>query len=321
MSDVVLRVNDLSKSYKTKVGVIQANDNISFELYEDEILAILGPNGAGKSTLIKQIIGYISPDQGSIQILKDNEVVTGVESLCMIGYMMQSRYEHWDHLSVRDAMFYTGRLKKIPKKQIKKEIEYLAEKLELKDELKRPIKTLSGGKKQAAALACSVIGQPSILILDEPTTGLDPEKRVVFWRFLNELKNEKHISIIVITHNVLEIEDIVDRVFILGNARILKEGTPKGLFREVENEIRIELELKENWSQKIIESNCLEEYLCKWSEDGEKLFIYVHEEEMILCISEIFANNVIYEGMSNFQIFKPSLEDVYIKIMGEKMIS
>lgn len=319
MSDVVLRVSDLCKSYKTKSGVLVANNHISFELHKEEILAILGPNGAGKSTLIKQIIGYIQPDSGEIELLKQDTKVTDQESLYEIGYMMQSRFEHWDHLSIKDAIYYSARLKKMPKKKINEEMMYLVKKLEIENEINRPMKVLSGGKKQAAALACAVIGQPSILILDEPTTGLDPEKRVVFWRFLKELKHEKHISIIVITHNVAEIEDMVDRVLIVGNSRILKEGSPKELYKEVENEIRIEIGVNGELRGKLKLDSVLESCHQTWNEDGSKLFIYITEERMVDCIAELFRNTTLREAMCSFQIYEPSLEDVYIKIMGEKI--
>jgi ABC-2 type transport system ATP-binding protein len=194
---------------------------------------------------------------------------------------------------------------------------YLIDKLELQEELERPLRTLSGGKKQATALACSVIGNPELIILDEPTNGLDPEKRFVFWKFLKEINKEKQVTIIIITHNVNEIEEIADRVVIIGNAQVLKEGTPNDLKAEISNQIRIELDFD---TDSIWENSALwEEYSCKWSEDKKKIFLFVKEGELISCISQFFESQLISQNIKNMQIYRSSLEDIYIKIRGEKI--
>lgn len=312
----VLEVSNISKMYKVKNETVYANKNITFCLKEREILAVLGPNGAGKSTLIKQIIGYTSTDSGNIK-MKGTDISTNKKRmLSEIGYMMQSRFEHWDHLSIYDAIYYSARLKKVDKEEIKKEIAYLAHELDFEKELRKQIKYLSGGKKQAAALACAVVGNPAILILDEPTTGLDPEKRCLFWKFLKKIQSEKGTSILLITHNVAEVEQIVDRVLIMGNGRILDEGTIPGLYERVQNEIRIELEIKEGArSDEIV--NVLKEFHCK--KDKKNIYVYIDEARLMECVEFIFQNEKVKEDISNLKIIRPSLEDIYIKIMGEKI--
>ncbi len=312
----LLEVSNISKKYKVKNETVCANKNITFSLKEREILAVLGPNGAGKSTLIKQIIGYISTDSGNIKIKGIDISTNKKRMLSEIGYMMQSRFEHWDHLSIYDAIYYSAKLKKVEKEEIKKEIAYLAHELDFEKELNRQIKNLSGGKKQAAALACAVVGNPSILILDEPTTGLDPEKRCLFWNFLKKIQNEKGTSILLITHNVAEVEQIVDRVLIMGEGRILEEGTISSLYERVQNEIRIELELKDDVkSEEII--NVLKGFHCKV--DRKNIYVYINENELLNCVEFIFKNEKVKDDINNLKIVRPSLEDIYIKIMGEKI--
>ncbi|SFC21162.1 ABC transporter ATP-binding protein [Butyrivibrio sp. YAB3001] len=311
----VLNVENICKKYVTKNGVVCANDNISFSLGQNEILAVLGPNGAGKSTLIKQIIGYVSPDSGKIEI---NGVETGSKSkmLSEISYMMQSRFEHWDHLTVYDAIYYSARLKKMSKADTKREIEYLAAELDLKKEMRKLLKNLSGGKKQAAALACAVVANPKILILDEPTTGLDPEKKVLFWNFLRKIQKEKETSILLITHNVAEVEEIVDRVIIVSRGKIIEKGTPESLHKQVQDEIRIEITLKEKVDEKVVE-NVLEGYSYKLLE--KKIIVYIREENLVSGISKIFDDKELKDYIDDFRVVRPSLEDVYIKLMGEKI--
>ena len=312
----LLEVSNISKKYKVKNETVCANKNITFSLKEREILAVLGPNGAGKSTLIKQIIGYISTDSGNIKIKGIDISTNKKRMLSEIGYMMQSRFEHWDHLSIYDAIYYSAKLKKVEKEEIKKEIAYLAHELDFEKELNRQIKNLSGGKKQAAALACAVVGNPSILILDEPTTGLDPEKRCLFWNFLKKIQNEKGTSILLITHNVAEVEQIVDRVLIMGEGRILEEGTISSLYERMQNEIRIELELKDDVKSEEIRS-VLKGFHCKV--DGKNIYVYIDENELLNCVEFIFKNEKVKDDINNLKIVRPSLEDIYIKIMGEKI--
>lgn len=312
----VLEIKNVCKTYTSKKGIVYANKDISFDLSENEILAVLGPNGAGKSTLIKQIIGYTIYDSGSIKI-KGIEVNKSKDNLLAeIGYMMQSRFEHWDHLSIYDAVYYSARLRKVAKDQAKKEIEYLAKELDFINELNKPIRYLSGGKKQAAALACAVVGNPAILILDEPTTGLDPEKKYMFWKFLKKLQKYYGTSILLITHNVAEVEEIVDRVILLGEGRVIDEGTPDSLYKKVKDEVRIEIELKKEL-EKQEEENLFGQY--NYKNNGLNVYIYTSEIELINCVTYIFNCKSLSEYMKNFKIIRPSLEDVYIKIMGEKI--
>lgn len=313
----ILEIKNVCKTYNSKKGIVYANRDISFVLNENEILAVLGPNGAGKSTLIKQIIGYTVYDSGSIQI-KGMEVNKSKNRLLNeIGYMMQSRFEHWDHLSIYDAVYYSARLRKVAKNQARKEIDYLAKELDFVNELNRPIRYLSGGKKQAAALACAVVGNPAILILDEPTTGLDPEKKYMFWKFLKKLQKDHGTSILLITHNVAEVEEIVDRVILLGEGRIIDEGTPDSLYKKVKDEVRIEIELKKELEVQE-ENNLFGQF--NYKNDGMNIYVYTSEIDLIDCVTYIFNCKRLAEYMKNFKIIRPSLEDVYIKIMGEKII-
>lgn len=317
MNEMILEVKDICKKYESKQGEFWANQNISFQMQRGEILALLGPNGAGKSTLVKQIIGYVHQDSGEILIngkdTRDNET----EVLNQIGYMMQSRFAHWDHLSVSDAIYYSARLKGLSKKETKQEMKQLVEDLELTDELKKIIRNLSGGKKQATALACSVIGHPPLIILDEPTTGLDPEKRVVFWNFLQKQQKEFGTSILLITHNVAEVEQFVDRVLIVAKGQILKGGTPKELYEEVNKLVRVEIECKKD----IVDEERIRKELGGYDVHINKNQVYVYEEDgkVIDFVDAIFHNEYIRQNMENFKVNRPTLEDVYISIMGEKI--
>lgn len=317
MNNNIIEVHNLYKIYKNRKEEIIANHNINFIAKKGEIIALLGPNGVGKSTLVKQIIGYLSPTSGDIKVL--GESIQGISRsiISRIGYMMQSRYSHWDHLTVKDALYYSGKLKKISEVEIEEQIKYLIEKLDLMNEIKRKMKSLSGGKKQAAALACSIIGFPEIIILDEPTNGLDPHKRILLWNFLKEINKERNTTILLITHTVNEIEDIADRVVIMGDGKILKDGTPQELKSKLSNQIRIEFELDKNIN--IEDIDFYYEHFYTWSPDNSKLFVYTSQSNMVKLIEKAFMNKVISKHIKNIQIHRSTLEDIYIKIMGQKI--
>lgn len=314
MTDKILRVKDLCKTYKLRTGNIIANENINFTVSRGEMVAFLGPNGSGKTTLIKQIIGYIEPTSGVIEIF-GKELRNKNRNLDRIGYMMQTRYSHWDHLSAGDAMYYTGRLKKLSKSTTKSQIESLSKRLNLEKELNVTLERMSGGKKQAVALACAVIGNPELVVLDEPTNELDPEMRRYVWDFIRQLSESQGISIILITHNSNEIEVVADEIKIFANARIIKEGNPREMIRELNQKIRMELTMREDW--KGDRDGFLANYEKRWS--GNILFVYVEQDSVVSCIKEVFTHYETSKQIENIQMKQPNLEDVYIRLMGAKI--
>ncbi len=161
-----------------------------------------------------------------------------------------------------------------------------------------------------------MIGFPEIIILDEPTNGLDPQKRIMLWSFLEEINREKNITILLITHTVNEVEDIADRVIIMGNGEILLDGTPLELKSELTDQIRIEFELEKSIGLEKVEF--LKETFYTWSPDNLKLFVYTSQSDMTKVIEKVFSNKNISENIKNVQIYRPTLEDIYIKIMGQK---
>jgi ABC-2 type transport system ATP-binding protein len=314
LADTVLQVEDLCKEYRTRKGCVVANDHISFSVDRGDIVAFLGPNGSGKTTLIKQIIGYTTPTSGRITLF--GETVCGAGGLSKIGYMMQSRFAHWDHLTAWDALFYTGRLKKMPKAEILAHIASLAAQLHLEQDLRVVMETMSGGKKQAVALACAVIGSPELIILDEPTNALDPEMRQYFWHFLKQTAAATGATVLLVTHSIGEIESIACEVKIFASAKIIREGSPRSLIKELNRQIRVELLLKDAEGE--TGADFLAGYEKKWSEDRRTLFVYTGEDDIVRCIGEVFSDRSLSARVENIQMSRPNLEDVYIKAMGAK---
>lgn len=219
----IVDIKDVSKSFsKNKVL-----NNISLTLDKGEILGLIGPSGAGKTTLVKAIIGMEKQDSGSIKVLDTN--MPNRKVLQRIGYMAQADALYGD-LSARDNLVFFAKLFGISKNKIKDRIDYVLKLVNLSEDIDKKVDNFSGGMKRRLSLAIALIQDPELLILDEPTVGIDPELRISIWKELNALK-ESGKSIIVTTH-VMDEAEKCDRLALIRNGEVMVDGTPKSLKEE-----------------------------------------------------------------------------------------
>lgn len=217
-----LEIKHLSKTY----GELKALEDVNFCLQKG-ISGLLGVNGAGKSTLMGIMTTNIRADQGEILLDGKNIETLGRDYRKRIGYVPQEQI-YYPNMTVFDFLMYTGVLKDLPSKERKKEVEAVLERLELNDVKDRKVGTFSGGMIRKTILAQALIGDPQILILDEPTAGLDPHERVRLKKLLKELGADK--SILIATHIVSDIDGLVDQILLLKNGRII----PNHIMEELE---------------------------------------------------------------------------------------
>jgi len=216
----IINIEHLSKSF----GKIKAVQDLSFRVRDGELFAFLGLNGAGKSTTISIMCGQLARDSGSVTIdgTDLDHDVDGIKR--EIGVVFQDSCLD-KALTVRDNLKYRAALYDIIGADFKDRVEQLAEMLDFKDLLKRPFGKLSGGQRRKIDIARALIHEPKILILDEPTTGLDPQTRRTIWNVIDELRQERGITVFLTTHYMEEAAD-ADHVVILDSGRIAAEGTP-----------------------------------------------------------------------------------------------
>ena len=218
-------VENLTKNYIKKEAV----KNISFEIKENEIIGLLGPNGSGKTTTIGMILGLLKPTSGDVLIngLKIEE--NPIEILQKINFI--SPYiELPKKLTVKQNLIVYGKLYNI--NNLKERIEYLTEKLRLKELLNRVTGELSSGQKNRASLAKALINKPKVLFLDEPTASLDPEIGDFVRSFLENYKKENKISILLASHNMNEVSRLCKSVLIMKDGIIIDQGTPEFLIEK-----------------------------------------------------------------------------------------
>ena len=220
-----LEIIDLSKNYDTKEAV----RNISFKVNENEIIGILGPNGCGKTTTIGMILGLLKPSKGKVLINGIEIEKHRVDLLNKLNFI--SPYiELPKKLTVKQNLEVYGRLYDV--KELKIKIDYLSEKLRLNEFINRITGELSSGQKNRVSLAKSIINDPSVLLLDEPTASLDPETGDFVRSFLEEYQKEKRTSILLASHNMSEVERLCSSVLMMNKGSIIDQGTPGELIKK-----------------------------------------------------------------------------------------
>ncbi len=216
-----LSLMNITKSYGEK----KALSDISLT-FKEGIYGLLGPNGAGKSTMMKIITANLKPDCGKVYWEGDEIFGLGAKYRCLLGYAPQQQ-GLYDAFSGNRFLAYMAALKDIPKNKIKSETERVLSFVNLADKAKKPIGSYSGGMKQRILIAQALLGNPKILILDEPTAGLDPKERVRIREKIKEISADK--IILISTHVVSDIESIADEIILLKSGEIADIGTVEAL--------------------------------------------------------------------------------------------
>lgn len=206
-------------------GRVRALDGLDLSVAPGEILGLVGPNGAGKTTFIRIVAGLLRPTAGEVRVLDEHP---GVHVAPNIGYMTQSPALYED-LPVRDNIVFFARLFGLSKRTARARADELIELVALRDKARTPVRDLSGGMRQRTNLACAMVHRPRVLLLDEPTVGVDPELRVGLWRRFAEM-NEGGSTILITTH-VMEEAARCRRVVMIADGRTIASGTPAELLR------------------------------------------------------------------------------------------
>ena len=223
----LIEIEKLSKSF----GEQKVLDKIDFNLESGEIVGLIGPSGSGKSTLIKTMLGMEKADEGEALVL--DYKMPKREILSNIGYMAQSD-ALYEMLTGYENLEFFGKMKGVPSDKLKKEIEYIAEIVDLTNDLKKLVSKYSGGMKRRLSLAIALIGSPELLILDEPTVGIDPSLRKNIWKELFK-QRDSGVGILVTTH-VMDEAELTDKVGLLLNGNIIAFDTPQQL--KVKNNVK-----------------------------------------------------------------------------------
>jgi len=216
----------LLQNVSKKFGPIKAVNDVSFEIKTGEVVGFLGPNGAGKTTTMRMIVGFLPPNSGTIKIANQNILLDPVSTKRKIGYMPESAALYFE-MVVTDFLLFMGHMRGLTGNVLKNRLKIVVNQCQIEGVLRRKIGDLSKGYKQRVGLAQALLHDPDILILDEPTVGLDPNQIVEIRQLIKEIGKTK--TILLSTHILSEVTATCQQVIIINNGKIVAKGTPHSL--------------------------------------------------------------------------------------------
>jgi ABC-2 type transport system ATP-binding protein len=237
----MIEVIEISRNF----GKFQAVDKVSFQVQKSEVLGFLGPNGAGKSTTMKMLTGYLQPSSGDAFICGHSVTKQSIRARAEIGYLPESAPSYGE-MQVEEFVRFAGKVRGLNGERLNYQIEKVLEETSLKTVRNQLIETLSKGYRQRTCLAQSLLHDPPVLLLDEPTDGLDPNQKHEVRKLIHQLKEDR--TILVSTHILEEVEAICSRAIILSEGKIVGDGTPEELLSKsiYHNAIHLKISAKSN---------------------------------------------------------------------------
>lgn len=306
-SGTVISAENLTKTY----GDVAAVDGISFTVQAGESFGLLGPNGAGKSTTMKMIGGVTRRSAGRLTIMGLDPDTHGPEVRAHLGVVPQQ--DNLDEeLRARDNLLVYGRYFGLPMSYLRPKADELLEFAQLTDKARSKVDALSGGMKRRLTIARSLINEPQILLLDEPTTGLDPQARHILWDRLFRLK-EQGVTLILTTHYMDEAEQLCDRLIVVDKGRIMAEGSPAQLIRG--HSTREVVELRFGSERNAAIASRLEGIGERLEVLPDRVLMYAHDGESAL--EQVSARGL--RPLTSL-VRRSSLEDVFLRLTGRSLI-
>lgn len=236
--------NAFKSFVKRKYKVIKAVDDISFQIEKGEIVGYIGPNGAGKSTTIKMLTGILKRDSGDINIDGYDPFKDRIKYVKNIGVVFGQKSQLWWDIPVIESFELIKSIYKISDKDYKDNLNELVKMLQLESFLTTPVRSLSLGQRMRAELAASLLHNPSILFLDEPTIGLDAVSKVSVRKFIKEINKKRKVTVILTTHDMSDIEALTNRLIVIGNGKKLYDGTLSGIKKKFSHKKQLEIIFK-----------------------------------------------------------------------------
>lgn len=309
----MIKVTNLTKRYGKHVAV----DNLSFHVEKGQIYGFLGPNGAGKSTTMNMMTGYLAATEGTVVINGKDIQKEPEEAKKCIGYLPELPPVYMD-MTVKEYLNFVAELKKIPKAQRASQVAKVMEMTQIMDMQSRLIKNLSKGYRQRVGLSQAILGDPAVIILDEPMVGLDP-KQIIEIRDLIRSLAEEH-TVILSSHILSEVSAICDHIMIIAKGKLVASDSPEGLQKLMGRSVCLNMEVKGDWEQikgiiEGVEGVDTVEYEGE-KEPGVAKVQVVAKEEADIREAVFFALTEARLAILSMQQTEKSLEDIFLELTG-----
>jgi lipooligosaccharide transport system ATP-binding protein len=312
VTEAMIEASGLRKSFPSRSGaVVEAVRGIDVVVRRGEAFGFLGPNGAGKSSTMRMVAAVSPVTGGTLRILGMDPAVDGPRIRARIGVCPQEDTLDTE-LNVRDNLYIYGRYFGLPRAEVRQRVEELLDFVQLTDKASAKVDDLSGGMKRRLTIARSLINRPEVLLLDEPTTGLDPQARHVVWDRLFRLK-QQGVTLVLTTHYMDEAEQLCDRLVVMDKGLIVAEGSPQDLIRTWSTrevaELRFAIGQHETVAPKVEDLaervEVLPDRLLLYTADGEETLAKVHERGL----DPVAA-----------LVRRSTLEDVFLRLTGRTLV-
>ena len=313
-----IKLRDLFKSY----GPVMALNGLNLEVPKGSLYGLLGPNGAGKSTALRIICTLLSPDSGHVEVGGHNVLFEEKETRRRLGYVAQDVAID-KILTGRELLQLQGDLYHLDKKYKRKRIEELIERLDMHEWIDRRCGSFSGGMKRRLDLSSGLLHAPELLILDEPTVGLDIESRSVIWGLLKELRN-KETTILLSSHYLEEVDELADEMAIIDKGKVIASGKPDDLKKELGGD-RVTLRVREFSDE--VEAESVKKLIKNINGVSNVVVNQTQGYSLNFLVqsNDVISNLSGHLSKENFEVFalshsRPSLDDVYLQATGKTLM-
>jgi len=298
--------------HKTYAGTgTRASDGVDLDVAAGEVFGLLGPNGAGKSTLVRQLIGLQRPDSGEIRLFGHDVVAHPTTASRLVAYLAQDEPALLE-MPVHLAVSTTARLRGVPRRVAGSAADELVGELGLDEVAGTPMTRLSGGQRRLACFAAALAADRPVLLLDEPTSGLDPVARRSVWRAVRRRREQRGTTVVLVTHNVLEAEAVLDRVAVLDRGRVIACDTPGRLKAAVSDDVRLDLVWRDEppAGDSVVAALAVQARV-----DGRRWSVRLPQSEAREALGRLMSGSAL-PALDDFTLATPTLEDVYLALGG-----
>lgn len=303
--------NAMKALFQKEYTYIKALDKISFSISKGEMVGYIGPNGAGKSSTIKVMSGILNPDSGSCLINGRIPWKQRKKHVQNIGVVFGQRSQLWWDVPVMDSFELIRDIYSVEHAGYKRNLEMLTELLTLKEILRTPVRQLSLGQRMRCEIAASLLHDPEILFLDEPTIGLDAVSKIAVRNFIRELNKEKKTTVILTTHDMQDIEALAQRVLLIGKGRILLDGSLEELKRRNGTFRRVTVEYKDG------EFDLPQGIILESKMQGQAVF---QVDTAVISVSNAIARICAGADVQDLSVSQPSAEELIVSLYKEFQI-